>query len=88
VNQTFIFKSLLVTAVALPLTHAAKLATRDDQAAAYSRVRADYRADKAACASYPAPARDLCVGQAQARRASAQAGLESGRPVKATASAM
>ena len=86
-NPAFMFKSLLVTAAVLPLTHAAKLVTRDGgDAAAYSRLRADYRADKAACAAHAERARDICVEQAQARKAAAQAGLESGRPVKPTAS--
>jgi hypothetical protein len=78
VNQTFIVRNLLVSAVALSMSHAAKLATGDDEAAAYRRLRADYRADKAACAAQAQRARDICVERARARKDMAQAELETG----------
>jgi hypothetical protein len=70
-------KSLLFAAVVFPLLQAAYLAEPVYQAANV-RISTDYRADKAACASSAAPARDLCYEQAVARKKVARAELEYG----------
>ena len=68
-------KPLLAAAVVLPLLQAARLAEADDQAANV-RISNDYQADKAACASLAASARDVCYEQAVARMKVARAELE------------
>jgi hypothetical protein len=76
VNKTFVFKNLLVAAVVLPLTHTAKVATRDDEAAAYTRIGAAYRANKATCDSFTGTAKGVCFERARVGRAMAYAELE------------
>ncbi len=71
------FKSLLVAVVALPLLLAARVCDPAFQAA-NSRISADYRAAKTACASRAGQPRDACYEQARARRKVARAELEEG----------
>jgi hypothetical protein len=71
------FKPLLVAVVALPLLLAARVLEPAYQAA-NSRISADYRAAKAACASLAGQPREVCYEQSQARRKEARAELEEG----------
>jgi hypothetical protein len=69
-------QSLIVAAVlALPLAHAATMG-KPDYAAAKSRISADYKADKTACASLSANAKDICAQEAKAKEKVARAELE------------
>lgn len=59
--------SLIVAAVlAWPVAQAATM-TKDDYSAGKTRITADYKADKAACASFDANAKDVCIEQAKAK---------------------
>ena len=70
--------SLIVAALlALPLAQAATMA-KPDYKAAKSRISADYKADKAACGSMTANAKDICVEEAKAKEKVARAELEYG----------
>ena len=61
-KQLFTLKATLATCamLALPLAQAATMA-RSDYSAAKSRTSAEYKADKAACASMSGNAKDICV---------------------------
>ena len=72
------FKPLLAAAVALSLIQAAHRAEPAYQAA-NTRISTEYQADKVACASLAAPARDLCLEQARARKKVTRAELEYGQ---------
>jgi hypothetical protein len=69
------FKHLLVAAVAFPLLQVAQRAEPAYQAANV-RISADYQDDKAACAAWAAPERDICFEQARARKKVTRAELE------------
>ena len=73
---------LLAGLLALPAVHGASLAKADYQAGK-TRVTADYKADKAACDSLKANAKDICVQEAKAKEKVALAELEYGYTGKA-----
>ena len=62
------FKSALVVAalLAMPLAQAANL-SKDEYKAGKTRISADYKAAKAACASMTGNAKDICHEEAKAR---------------------
>ncbi len=76
-NKTFALKHSLIVAalLALPLAQAANMA-RPDYKAAKSRISADYKAGKTACASMTDNAKDICVEEAKAKQKVARAELE------------
>ena len=78
-NHISTLKYSLITAalLALPLAQAATMA-KPDYKAAKARISADYKADKAACASLSANAKDICVEEAKAKAKVARAELEFG----------
>lgn len=83
-NQISTLKYSLITAALLawPLAQAANMAKPEYQAAK-TRISADYKADKAACASLSANAKDICIEEAKAKEKVARAELEfsySGKP--------
>ena len=83
-NSYFNFKtSLIVAAVlALPVAQAATM-SKVEYKADETRISADYKADKAACASLAGNAKDICVEEAKAKEMVARAELEysySGKP--------
>ncbi len=83
-NKTFILQaSIVVTALlAWPLAQAAAL-TQDEYKAAKTRIGAASKADKAACSSFSANTRDICVEEAKGKEKVAHAELEyafSGKP--------
>lgn len=68
--------SLIVAAIlVIPLAQAATLSKADYQAGK-TRISADYKADKAACASLAGNAKDICVEEAKAKEKVAHAELE------------
>lgn len=79
--------SLVVAALlALPLAHAATI-SKADYSAGKTRVSAAYKADKAACDSLAANAKDVCIEEAKAKERVALAELEfgySGKPADQT----
>lgn len=76
-NRLFNLKaSLLVVAMlVLPLAQAATI-TKADYQAGKTRVSADSKADKAACAALTANAKDICIEEAKAKEKVARAELE------------
>ena len=78
--MTFHFKlktSLLLTALlALPMAHATSMG-KADYTAAKTRINADHKADKAACASLAGNAKDICTETANGKSDVAKAELES-----------
>lgn len=71
--------SLIVAALlALPMAAQAQSMTKADYSAAKSRVSAQYKADKAACASMAGNNKDICVLQAKGKEKVARAELEYG----------
>ena len=76
-NQRFNFKTSLVIAALLvvPVAQAANMA-KADYKAGKTRISADYKADKAACASLAGNAKDICVEEAKAKEKVARAELE------------
>jgi len=78
-NKLFTFKTSLVVAamLALPLAHASTIA-KADYNAGKTRISAAYKADKAACATFTANAKDICIQEAKAREKVARAELEYG----------
>jgi hypothetical protein len=76
-NKLFNFKTSLIVAalLALPVAHAANMA-KADYKAGKTRISADYKADKAACASLAGNAKDICVEEAKAKEKVARAELE------------
>lgn len=78
-NKRFNLKaSLIVVAIlVLPLAQAATM-TKADYEAGKTRISADYKADKAACASLAANAKDICVEEAEGKQKVARAELEYG----------
>lgn len=78
-NKLFNLKASLVVAtmLALPVAQAATM-TKADFKANKSRISADYKADKAACAPLAGNAKDICVEEAQAKQKVARAELQYG----------
>jgi hypothetical protein len=76
-SKLFNFKSALVVAavLALPVAQAATMA-KADYSASKTRISADYKADKAACASLAGNTKDICVEEAKAKEKVARAELE------------
>src|SRR4030095_1167870 len=76
-NRLFYLKaSLLVVAMlVLPLAQAATI-TKADYQAGKTRISADAKADKAACAALTANAKDICIEEAKAKEKVARAELE------------
>ncbi len=76
------FLNLKITLVAAALLafSAAQAATmaKADYQAGKTRISADYKADKAACSSMSANAKDICVQEAKAKEKVARAELEYG----------
>jgi hypothetical protein len=75
-NTLFTLKTTLATValLALPLAQATTL-SRSDYSAGKSRASADYKADKAACASMSGNAKDICVEEAKGKEKVARAEL-------------
>ena len=84
-NKTPFLKHALIVAalLALPVAQAATMA-KPDYTAAKSRISADYKTDKDACASMKDNARDICGQEAKAKQKVARAELEYGYTGKAT----
>jgi carboxypeptidase C (cathepsin A) len=84
-NKIFNLKASLIVAamLVLPVAHAATM-TKADYKAAKTRISAEYKADKAACASFADNARDICVEQAKGKEKVARAELEYGYTAKAS----
>ena len=82
-NKTLTLKTSMIFAalLALPLAQAATM-SKPDYKAAKSRISADYKADKAACGSFSANAKDVCIEQAKAKEKVARAELEYGYVAK------
>jgi hypothetical protein len=78
-NKQLTLKLSLVTAglLALPLAQASTM-SKADYNAAKTRISADYKADRAACASQLANAKDVCVEVASGKQKVARAELEYG----------
>jgi hypothetical protein len=78
-NKHFNLKASLIVAamLALPLAQAANM-NKPDYQAGKSRISADYKADKAVCASMSANAKDVCMEEAKAKEKVALAELEYG----------
>ena len=76
-NTTLQLKTSLLFAAlfALPMAHAANIA-KADYKAGKSRISAEYKADKAACSSMKANAKDICVEEAKGKEKVARAELE------------
>ncbi len=76
-NKHFALKTSIAVAalLALPAVHAATL-TKVDYQAGKTRISADYKTDKAACASITGNAKDICVEEAKAKEKIAKAELE------------
>lgn len=76
-NKSLLLKHSLVLAaiLAFPLAQAATMAKADYQAGK-TRISATYKADKAACASFTANAKDICIEEAKAKQKVARAELE------------
>ncbi len=77
-KASFVVASMLV----LPVAHAASM-SKADFTAAKTRISADYKSDKAACASLTSNAKDICVEEAKAKEKVARAELEYGYTGKA-----
>lgn len=78
-TRTIHLKTSLVVAALLawPMAHAATMA-KADYAAGKTRIGAEYKVDKAACASLSGNTKDICVEQAKAKERVARAELEYG----------
>jgi len=83
-NKIFSLKASLIVAamLVLPMAHAATM-TKADYTATKTRIGADYKSDKAACASLAGNAKDICVEEAKAKEKVARAELEYGYTGKA-----
>ena len=69
--------SLIVAAlISLPLAVQAQTMTKPDYTTAKTRISADYKGDKAACASMAGNNKDICVEQAKGKEKVARAELE------------
>src|SRR5450755_3723570 len=76
-NKLFNLKAALVAAamLVLPVAQAATMA-KAEYDAGKTRIGADYKADKAACAGQAGNAKDICVEEAKAKERVARAELE------------
>ena len=83
-NKIFSLKASLIVAtmLVLPMAHAATM-TKADYTATKTRIGADYKSDKAACAPLAGNAKDICVEEAKAKEKVARAELEYGYTGKA-----
>lgn len=85
-NQTLTVKtSLIVVALlAWSAAHAAPAApmTKDDYKATKTRIEAEYKSDRAACASMSDNRKDVCIEEAKAKEKVARAELESSYSAK------
>ena len=83
-NKIFSLKASLIVAtmLVLPMAHAATM-TKADYTATKTRIGADYKSDKVACASLAGNAKDICVEEAKAKEKVARAELEYGYTGKA-----
>jgi hypothetical protein len=81
-TKTFTFKSSLVVAalLALPLANAAAI-SKADYSAGKTRIGAAYKADQAACDSFAANAKDVCVEEAKAVEVKALADAKMGKQI-------
>jgi hypothetical protein len=77
-KTSFAIASMLV----LPVAHAASM-SKAVYTAAKTRISAEYKSDKAACASLAGNAKDVCVEEAKAKEKVARAELEYGFTGKA-----
>ena len=76
-NKNLTLKASLLMAAMMALSVAqAENISKDDYKAGKTRISADYTADKKACASLAANAKDICVAEAKAREKVARAELE------------
>ena len=66
----------LLALFALPLAVQAQTMTKPDYTTAKTRISADYKGDKAACASMAGNNKDICVEQAKGKEKVARAELE------------
>ena len=78
-NKLYALRSALLAAslLALPSVYAATM-SKADYKAGKTRISADYKADKAACDSLTANAKDICVQEAKAKEKVARAEIEYG----------
>ena len=86
INRACQATCLAAALLVLPLAQAATM-SKPDYKAAKTRIGADYKTDKAACASLTANAKDICVEEAKAKEKVAKAELEfgySGKPADQT----
>lgn len=65
----------IATLLALPMAHA-EMVSKADYKASKTRISAEYKADKAACGSMSANAKDICIEEAKAKEKNAKADLE------------
>jgi hypothetical protein len=84
-TRTLRFSTHLLAAAALLSFSAAQAATmsKPDYSAGKTRISADYKTDKAACAPMSGNAKDVCVEEAKAKEKIARAELEFGYTGKA-----
>lgn len=76
-NIPLILKPVVITAAVVMISAAqAATITKTDYQAGKTRIDADYKADKAACASLAANAKDICVEESKAKEKVARAELE------------
>lgn len=76
-KTSFNLKASLVVAALLSLSVAqAATISKDQYKADKTRISADYKADKAACAALAGNAKDICTQEAKAKEAVARAELE------------
>jgi hypothetical protein len=84
-KTSFNLKASIIVAALLSLSVAqAATISKDQYKADKTRISADYKADKAACAALSANAKDICVQEAKAKETVARAELEYGYSGKAT----
>lgn len=83
-NHRFTMKaSLLLTALLLLPTAQAQTMSKADYTAGKTRLSANYKADKAACASLAGNAKDICVEEAKGKEKVARADMDYGYSGKA-----
>jgi hypothetical protein len=76
-KTSFTFKTSLIFAALLSLSVAqAATISKDEYKADKTRISAEYKTDKAACATLKANAKDICVAEAKAKEKVARAELE------------
>jgi hypothetical protein len=82
-NPGFKLGLLAAALLALPVAQAAVMAKGDYQSTK-TQIKADYKADKAACGAQSGNAKDICIEQGKAKEKVALAELEFGYSGKAT----